>query len=279
MSESTDTRSRLPGLRFARSDGSHRKTAVVFVPNVLLRESIRRLIHAFDFARVVGAASTTEEALELVASTRPDIVITDFHYEVLDGIAVCTAARGQFPRPRVIFCTDIRHASTYHNRIIRSGASALILHHAPINHWLYVVGNVEEGNVRVDLRDSEQDMVFVDPYLSGLLQQDQQLVQEVLFSDMEMAVLTRLRMSREQIARELQLPLSLIQVLEENLIEALGADNNVDAVERAESLGYKLLLSPDTLDVRAQQVALTESIQFTFAIIEAAEGMFGGGES
>lgn len=255
-SRSVDTGPSFPGRRRRQYRNAKPKSAVILQPHSVLRETISQFIQTFEFARVVGEASETNDALELIAQKRPEVVVTDFH-ESLDGVLLCKMARAYTPRPRVIFFTDIAHASTYYHRIFKAGASGLILRHAPFVHWLYVMGLFP-----LDTRQYKEDFsTFVDSHVSGLLRQSGQLAAGYMFSKTELATLIRLRMSPEEISAEIDLTVPTVKGLQGNIYAALGARNNDEAIDRAEALGYKLLLSPDMVDAQLHESTIDAAVR------------------
>ena len=66
------------------------------------RKWLRSLLECSEEFRVVGEAETGTEAIELVASLDPDIVIADVYMPGLDGLEVARHVQQHFPGSRVI---------------------------------------------------------------------------------------------------------------------------------------------------------------------------------
>lgn len=71
------------------------------------RARMQRLLQAFDDVQVVGQACDGNEALQRVASLRPDVVLLDVQMPGPDGLAV--AASLPEPAPAVVFVTAYDH--------------------------------------------------------------------------------------------------------------------------------------------------------------------------
>jgi DNA-binding NarL/FixJ family response regulator len=70
----------------------------------ILREGIRRgLENAGE--EVVGEADNGEQAIELVRSTSPDVVIMDLSMPVLDGVSATRRISEEFPEVKVVVLT------------------------------------------------------------------------------------------------------------------------------------------------------------------------------
>ena len=70
----------------------------------ILRDGIRRGLESAG-EEVVGEADNGEEALELVRSTSPDIVLMDLSMPVLDGVSATRRITEEFPEVRVVVLT------------------------------------------------------------------------------------------------------------------------------------------------------------------------------
>lgn len=70
----------------------------------ILREGVRRGLESAG-EEVVGEADNGEQALELVRSTMPDIVIMDLSMPVLDGVSATRRITDEFPEVKVVVLT------------------------------------------------------------------------------------------------------------------------------------------------------------------------------
>ena len=70
-----------------------------------VREGLVALLGMLPDIEVAGAAADGEQALELVASQRPDAILLDLHMPVLDGIAATRRLTEQHPGVAVVVLT------------------------------------------------------------------------------------------------------------------------------------------------------------------------------
>lgn len=80
-------------------------TRIVLVDDhQVLRDGIRRSLEDAG-EEVVGEAGDGEEAVAVVAQTRPDVVLMDLEMPVLDGVESCKRILAQFPTTLVVVLT------------------------------------------------------------------------------------------------------------------------------------------------------------------------------
>lgn len=86
-----------------------------------LREELVTQLGALPAARVVGEASTSEDAVRGIAATQPDVVTLDLKLAAGTGLDVLDAVRGQYPDMTIIVLTN--HAEPlFRSRCLASGA-------------------------------------------------------------------------------------------------------------------------------------------------------------
>ncbi|MBQ1013488.1 response regulator, partial [Micromonospora sp. M51] len=88
----------------------------------LVRAGFRGLLDHSDDLEVVGEASNGAQAVEMVAATRPDIVLMDVRMPVLDGVKATAAIVERFPAVRVIVLTTFE-LDEYVFEALRAGAT------------------------------------------------------------------------------------------------------------------------------------------------------------
>jgi DNA-binding NarL/FixJ family response regulator len=69
--------------------------------------SIRRLIHTQTTFNVVAEASDGREALELLKTLRPDVVITDVKMPNLDGVELTREIKRLYPHIHILALTSV----------------------------------------------------------------------------------------------------------------------------------------------------------------------------
>jgi len=115
----------------------------------LFRAGIRMVVSSQKDLEFVGEAGDGAEGVEVVARTKPDVVLMDIRMPVMDGIAATTAILEQADRerrraPRILVLTtfDLDEAAT---RAIRGGASGFVLKDSDPEFLLAAIRTVHAG--------------------------------------------------------------------------------------------------------------------------------------
>lgn len=119
------TRPRLP-FSDACLAGFAMKRILLVDDHPLLRQGLGRLIDGDENLRVCGMAANVADALALVESTKPDLVITDLTLPGPSGMELITRLAGAYPQIRVIVLT-MHDESIYARRCLQRGAWAYLM--------------------------------------------------------------------------------------------------------------------------------------------------------
>jgi DNA-binding NarL/FixJ family response regulator len=110
----------------------------------LVRDGIRSLLEKMPGVEVVGEASNGREAIELVRSKSPSLVLMDIAMPVLDGIETLSRITKRFPRIKVVMLSAYG-TEDYVSRAFRSGASGYMLKYAATVELEMVIKVVSQG--------------------------------------------------------------------------------------------------------------------------------------
>ncbi len=91
----------------------------------LYRAGLRELLE-HDDVRVVGEASTGEEAVEQALRTHPDVVIMDVRMPVMDGIEASREIKRQLPETEIVMVSGVDADEDELFRAIDAGARSYV---------------------------------------------------------------------------------------------------------------------------------------------------------
>ena len=110
----------------------------------IVRDGLVALLGALDGMEVVGSAADGREALHLVASSEPDVVVMDIQMPALDGIEATRFIAGRHPDVRVVVLTMNEDDDTILSAI-RAGASGYLLKGTTADKMIEAIKEVKAG--------------------------------------------------------------------------------------------------------------------------------------
>lgn len=125
----------------------------------IVRAGLRNIIENSSDMTVIGEAATGRQALELVRTQKPDIVIMDISMPDLNGLEATRQIHRDFPGTRVIILT-MHHKSQYIKDLLKAGISGYVLKEDIVSDIMAAIATSEKGGV------------YLSPKISGILVED-----------------------------------------------------------------------------------------------------------
>jgi len=104
----------------------HSKKVLIVDDHPLIRQGVTRLVQQEEDLAVCGEAEDSQEALEAIAQTRPDIVVLDITLKATNGIELMTVLRKRFPDLPVLILS-MHDEALYAERALRAGARGYVM--------------------------------------------------------------------------------------------------------------------------------------------------------
>ncbi|SDR89123.1 response regulator [Microlunatus soli] len=211
-------------------------TVLLVDDDPMVRTGLRLIIGGDSSIDIVGEASDGVQALEMIDSTGPDVVLLDIRMPVLDGLRVLQRLSGRDGPPAVIVLTTF-HADDYVLRALREGARGFLLKDADPAEIVSAITSVQRGEhalspaVTATVIDAAAaNRPAVDPAL-------QRAVAELTDREREVAVLMAQGLSNQEIGQRLYLSLATVKANLTRVFTKLGSDNRVSAAMQIRDAG------------------------------------------
>ena len=200
--------------------------------HTIVRSGVRLLLEAEPDIRVVGEAIDGQEALVLVETTQPDVVLMDITMPVMDGLEATRQIKVLYPKIQVLILT-MHRSDDYFFETLKAGASGYILKGAQASELLEAVRVVGRGEV------------FLYPTMAqklvrGYLELEKwESKTELSLSPREQEIVHLLAegYSSNQIAKKLIVSLSTVHTHCSNIMSKLGLSNQRALIQYARQRG------------------------------------------
>ena len=116
---------------------------------LLFRVGIRSLIGHSESIQVVGDAGTRAEALTLVQSVQPDVILLDLTLRGESGLDFIPDLMEAAERAKVLILTGVSDPGM-HRKAVRLGAKGLVLKDTPVEVLTKAIEKVHAGEVWLD---------------------------------------------------------------------------------------------------------------------------------
>ena len=197
----------------------------------IVRRGLRDLLEAEEDLTVVGEATTSEQAINRIPATQPDVAVLDVRLggETESGIEVCREVRSRHPEVRCIMLTSFADDEALFAAIM-AGASGYVLKQVRGSDLIDAIRRVGRG-------DS-----LIDPALTGrLLERLRSKPEEdelAGLSDQERKILDLIAegYTNRQIAETIFLAEKTVKNYVSNLLAKLGMSRRTEAAAYAARL-------------------------------------------
>jgi DNA-binding NarL/FixJ family response regulator len=194
----------------------------------IARQGLQVILSSEDDIEVVGQAKDGQEALELVETLKPDLVLMDLKMPRLNGVQATKAIKEKFPNVSILVLTTYDLDDWVANAI-RNGANGYLLKDTPPQELI------------IALRGTVQGKSYVDPNIAGkVLQQMQQsapstakgrleLTEALTERELDVLKLLAKGFSNQEIAEALKLSEGTVRNYLSTLFSKLGVSDRTKA--------------------------------------------------
>lgn len=196
--------------------------------HAIVRTGLRTLLQAEATLELVGEAAGGYEAIKLVATTSPDILLLDLSMPDLDGIAVTKKLKPEYPELRILILT-IHEDEALVREAIKAGASGYILKRAAESELVSAINVLMRGDMYVD-------HALLRPFIEETTEvpaSDRKMIEALTPREKDVLRLIVLGYTNRQIGEELSISVRTVEGHRANLSDKIGAHSRADLVRYA----------------------------------------------
>ena len=186
----------------------------------LVRDGLRARLGALPGLEIGGEAGSGQEALALIATMRPHLVLTDVGMKDMNGIELAAQLIERNPTLHVVMLSMYDNPE-YVQRALQAGARGYVLKDAPAAEIVAAIEAVSGGGT------------FLSPAVSQRLFRSQS--QRPTLTPRESEILTALGRgeSSKQIARDLGLSVRTVEAHRQSIKRRLGLEGQAELIKYA----------------------------------------------
>lgn len=206
--------------------------------HTLLRESLSQILSTEEDFKVVGHAEDGREAIALVASLMPDVVVMDIGMSKLNGLEATLRITREFPGVRVIILTQYS-MEEYIYRAFNNGACGYLLKKSALKDLVNAIHTVVRGEFYLGSTISKA----VVQKLLSLKRNDSDalLFEELSARERETLQLIAEGNSNQEIADLLEISKRTVEVYRTNLLKKLKMNSTAELTHYAIAKGLATL--------------------------------------
>lgn len=123
--------------------------------HTMVRQGLAQILEDSEGISVVGQAADGRQALELVASVQPHLVVLDYSMPNMDGPATVERLTQDFPDVRILMLT-IHDNIHYAVRVLELGAHGYVMKSAAAHELVEAIRTVHNGEIYISPEVSQK---------------------------------------------------------------------------------------------------------------------------
>src|SRR3990170_2674834 len=203
---------------------------VVADDHAIVREGVRMILAREQDIEVVGEAGDGQQALDLVASLRPQVVIMDISMPGMGGIEATQRVKTKHPEVQVLALT-MHEDETYVFQLLRAGAAGYVLKRAAAQDLVQAVRAAAKGEAFLYPSIARK---VVEDYLRRVeTGEERERYDGLTTREKEILTLIAQGLSNQQIAEKLFISIKTVQTHRAHILEKLGLHDRTELVRYA----------------------------------------------
>ena len=203
------------------------KKILIVDDHPVFRQGIARLISDEPGLIVCGEAESTDEALQVIQNTQPDLVIVDLSLKNSSGIDLIKAAKAQFGAQLKMLAISMHEETIMVERAIRSGARGYVTKREAADHLLTAINNVLEGKFYLSEATKERTL------RSEFSASQDNAMSALSDRELEIFQLIGEGLTATTIAKNMHLSVKTVEGYRKNIRTKLKLKDNMDLIRHA----------------------------------------------
>lgn len=195
----------------------------------LVREWLSQLIQRENDMAVCGEAEDTQEALEKIELTRPDIVIADISLKSTHGLELVKDLQVRHPTLPVLVLS-MHDESLYAERVLRAGAKGYITKQEATKRILMAIRQVLSGQIYISEKMASR---MVRKMVLGRAQEQKSPIERLTDRELEVFQLIGRGQGTRRIASELNLGIKTVESYRARIKEKLNLEDGTQLLQHA----------------------------------------------
>ena len=195
----------------------------------LVREWLSQLIQREDDLAVCGEAEDTQEALNKIEETKPDIVVADISLKNTHGLELVKDLQARLPSLPVLVLS-MHDESLYAERVLRAGAKGYITKQEATKRILQAVRQVLSGQIYISEKMASR---MVHKMVLGRADSQKSSIERLTDRELEVFQLIGRGQGTRRIATDLHLGVKTVESYRARIKEKLKLEDGTQLLQHA----------------------------------------------
>ena len=208
-------------------------TIVVVDDHKLVREMWKHIFSENKNIEVIGESGSFDEAIEMISTLRPDVVLLDINLPPASGMDAVPLIRKTVPGTKII-AVSMHNQTSYARKMLKLGAKAYVTKNSSRQEILNAIEQVMKGGVYIcaEIKDSLTNQVFNEQ--AGFSN-----IKDLSVREMEIIKLLKKGLSSREIADQLHISTRTAEVHRHNILKKLHLKNTASLINYLNTNGLE----------------------------------------
>ncbi|MCW3119994.1 MAG: two component transcriptional regulator, LuxR family [Chitinophagaceae bacterium] len=203
-----------------------KKISVIIVEDhKMIREMWENMFAGNNEIELIGQTGEFDEAIEMIKTRRPDIVLLDINLPVASGMDAVPLIR-QFAPSSKIIAVSMHNQPAYAKKMLKLGAKGYVTKSSSLQEILDAVGEVMKGNTYVclEIKNTLLGQLLGDEPSGG------SVIKNLSLREIEIIKLIKKGLSSKEIATSLSIAIRTVEVHRYNILKKLSLKNTASLI-------------------------------------------------